>query len=328
MSDTENITMPTQTNSAINVSEDEYVEEEVEVSEDEVSADDEVAKLPLQSPSVDIKKTSKPASTPKKVKPTEAVKNAPMETPESMKSKSKSALVPGKNPFPSVGTWNSTNLSQINIRFPILTGKNETTNELTRESRPEARYWKAPIAFEYGGFVSESMRFDNVHIPFHTGKGYGENYVYMVLPIDAATAFAAAGKANAPTKVTENSLMEDKARWWKIANKVEGLFGVIINKKFHSKSLATIFDSTQSGISCNVILRFYCKAATDEKEPLRPTTPRSVSIEMVRGYIDTLDVSVQPPTRVSRQRAKVEPTAVSKDIATDSLIERLAALGL
>ena len=67
----------------------------------------------------------------------------------------------------------------MEISYPILTGKNETTNELTRSTRPEARYWKTPISFNHGNFTSETMRFDNVHIPFHTGVGYGSGYIYI-----------------------------------------------------------------------------------------------------------------------------------------------------
>jgi hypothetical protein len=55
-------------------------------------------------------------------------------------------------------------------------------NDLTRESRPEARYWRAPIIFRFGSFTSDTMRLENVHIPYHTGKGYGSSYVYMCLP--------------------------------------------------------------------------------------------------------------------------------------------------
>ena len=39
----------------------------------------------------------------------------------------------------------------------MLTGKNEATNELTRSTRPEARYWKAPISFKFGNFTSETI---------------------------------------------------------------------------------------------------------------------------------------------------------------------------
>lgn len=329
MSDSENVKPPTTVDSGEELDVQEYSEEEIEVTDDEGSADEETAKKPIQSPPVDSSSKGK-GSAKGKVQPTEAVKNAPMESPESVSKKGMIKFSPDKNPFPSNGVWNKDTLSQIKIAFPILTGKNETTNDLTRSTRPESRFWKAPIVFKYSNFTSETLRFDNVHIPFHTGKGYGDNFVYLMLPSEAGEAFSSSGKEVSPTKVVENSLMPDKARWWKIANKVEGLFGTIspATKRFQSKSLSTIFDATQSGMSCSVVLRFYCKAATEEKEPLRPTTARTVAVEMVRGYIDKLDINVQPPTRISRQRVKVEPTAKSADIASESLMERLSQLGL
>ena len=42
--------------------------------------------------------------------------------------------------FSSVGSWSPANISQIEIVFPVLTPKNESTNALTRSTRPEARY--------------------------------------------------------------------------------------------------------------------------------------------------------------------------------------------
>jgi hypothetical protein len=267
---------------------------------------------------------------PGKVTPSKQVKAMKMNTPESASSQSLTALSPDRNPFPTFGAWTPSALAQIEICFPVLTGKNETTNELTRSTKPEARYWKAPVTFKYGNFSSETMRFDNVHIPHHTGKGYGSSYVYLCLPGFVGSAFSEAGKKRAPTKVVENSLVPDDNRWWKIANKVENVFGVINQdtKRFHQKSLETVFDATQSGVSCSVILRFFCKASTTETEALRPITARTVAVEVARGYIGAVDINVQMPVRVNREKAKIEPTASSKDVATDSLMRRLGELGL
>lgn len=320
--------------------EDEYVEgdEEEEVIEEEVT-DDEAGGAQdtastvrtVESPAAQrVAQTPRSTPRPGRVKPSEEVKKMGMSTPESKKKSSGAVLSHDRSPFPTMGDWNPTTFSQIDIVFPILTGKNETTNELTRSTKPEARYWKAPVVFKFGNFTSETIRFNNVHIPFHTGKGYGSSYVYLCLPGFAGNAFAEAGKRRAPTKVTENSLVPDEQRWWKIANNVENAFGVISQqtKKFHSKSLETIFDATSAGISCSVILSFKCKAATSEKEALRPTTARTVAVEVVRGFIDEVDINVQMPVRVNREKRKADPVASSSDVATDSLMKRLAELGL
>lgn len=124
--------------------------------------------------------------TPGRVVPSDKVKNMEISSPQSSKARAGLTLTPDKNPFPSVGSWSPANISQIEFVFPVLTPKNESTNALIRSTRPEARYWKAPIVFKFGNFTSDTMRFDNVHIPFHTGKGYGSNYVYLCYTITSA----------------------------------------------------------------------------------------------------------------------------------------------
>ena len=265
-----------------------------------------------------------------KVVPSDQVKNMEMGSPQSHRLRNGTSITPDKNAFPAFGTWDPSTLSQIEICYPVLTGKNETTNELTRSTRPETRYWKAPIAFKYGNYTSDTMRFDNVYVLFHTGKAYGSSYVYICLPGYMGEAFRDAGKTRAPTKIVEASLIPDPQRWWEVANNVQESFGVINQqtRKFHKKSLETIFDASQSGISCSVTLKFNCKASTSETEALRPTTVRTVAVEVVRGFISEMDVNVQMPARVSREKAKVEPVATATDVATDDLMKRLADLGL
>jgi hypothetical protein len=314
----------------------EYVTDEEEGNEEGGNAEGEseaqgsIVEVTEPSPAASPARTPAKPKTPGKVKPSTEVKNMDMRSPQTAPAPKPRGVTlnPNSNPFPSFGNWTPETLSEIEISFPILTGKNETTNELTRSTKPEARYWKAPVVFKFGNFVSETIRINNVHSPFHTGKGYGSSYVYLCLPGFLGTAFAEAGKRRAPTKVVENSLVPDSQRWWKIANNVENSFGVITNSKFVSKSLETIFDATNNGISCSVILNFKCKAATTEKEPLRPTSIRTVSVEVVRAFINEMDLSVQMPTRVNREKPKKAPVANSGDVASDSLMKRLSELGL
>jgi hypothetical protein len=308
----------------------EYYEEEVEV---EVTDDEDDVETPG---SVETPAPVTPNKAPGKVRISKDVKSLKMKTPEGAKSPegtkppSNSSLNPNKNPFPAFGAWTLETLRQIDIEFPVLTSTDETTNELTRSTQPEARYWKKALTFKYGNFTSDTIRFDTVYIPFHSGKGYGSSFVYLSLPGFASNEFANAGKRRAPTMTTEKSLVPDSNRWWKVANKVDSSFGVVdqTTKKFHSKSLETIFDGTQSGVTAAVVLKFFCKAATGDKESLKPTTTRTVAVEVVRGYITSADVPVQMPMRVSKQKPKVEPAATARDMATDSLMRRLGDIGL
>lgn len=310
--------------------EEEILEEEVTDDEDNGPSEAPSSAMNVESPAASrtTETPSKP-KTPGRVAPSKEVKEMGIECPEVRKKRVEAKLF-AKDPFPTFGDWSPSKLAEIEISFPISTGKNETTNELTRSFKPEVRYWKAPIVFKHGNFTSVTIRFNNVHIPCHTGKGYGSSYVYLCLPRSVGEAFAEAGKRRASTKVGENSLVPDTERWWKIANNVENASSVInqTTKKFHTKSLETTFDATTSGISCCVILSFKFKAATTEKEALRPTTARTVSVEIVRGFINEVDINVQMPTRISREKPRKDPIACSADVATDSLLKRLAELGL
>lgn len=128
----------------------------------------------------------------------------------------------------------------------------------------------------------------------------------------------------------EASLIPDGQRWWKIANNVQEHFDIVNQetKMFHKKSLKTIFDSTSAEISCSVILRFYCKASTTDINNIRPITVRTVSVEVVRAFINQMNINIQIPTRINREKAKVEPVTTAADVAIDDLMKRLADLGI
>ena len=70
------------------------------------------------------------------------------------------------------------------------------------------------------------------------------------------------------------------------------------------------------------------KAHTEDRSPLKPTTPCTVSMEVVRAYVIDVGVDVQPPSRTERSRKVEKPLATPQDIATDSLMQRLRNRGL
>jgi len=316
--------------------EDSEEEVEIDVEESDVDEqDDDVDKVDGIDDVASVNSVSKPASTvasekPGKVKPSEAVKKMDIPSPEKPRPSGSKSLNPTRNPFPSVGGWTPEMLNQITVEFPTLNATNETTNELTRKTKPEARYWKGPIMFRYGNFTSDTIRVDNVPIPYHDGTDYGENFIYIALPGYFAEKFAEAGKTKRPTKVTENSLVPDPERWWKIANKVGDVFGVInpVTKKFINKSLATILQASRGGVTASLILRFKNKASTISTEPIKYTTVGTIAVEIERGFITELDVPVQKPTKVPKKTSKAAPPAIPKDIASDDLMKKLNALGV
>ena len=167
-----------------------------------------------------------------------------------------------RNPFVVTGTWSPETLKEVDIQCPSLTSSDETTNELTRANKPEARYWKSPIKFSAssGNWTSTTLRFNNVPIPYRESKGYGTSFVYLCLPGFVASAFAAAGKKVRPTVVYEPSLVPDGERWWKVVNNVSGNFGAVVRTGAGTEFVPKPLDTRSSGkeklgVTANVELR-------------------------------------------------------------------------
>lgn len=293
-----------------------FEEEEVEVTDDE---DDE--------PPTPVKEKT-PSKSPGKVNPTDAVKNMKHSSPSSARPSPRYKFSPSSNPFDSFGQWDEKSIGEINIAFPHLATKNESTNDLTRTNAPENRYWKAPITFSYSTFKSETLRFDNVQIPFMPSKGYGKSFVYMCLPWSIAPAFGDAGKTIRPTIVHEAKLNNDEVRWWKPLNKIDEKFGIIVDNKFVVKPPQTIMASTGKGMIVNVVVRFVCKAHTEDKSPLLSTTVCTIGVELERAFIAEIGVDCQPPTRVQAGSGPKGPVATRRDVATDDLSRKLTEMGL
>ena len=154
-------------------------------------------------------------------------------------------------------------MNQITITFPVLDGKCETTNELTRANKPENRYWKGTITFGFSGHVSDTMRFDNVHIPYIDSNGYGSNYAYFSLPGFCADIFQSAGKERRPTVVHENRVVPSKEYRWKIGNNLGDRVGAIRENKFEKVLLDVLFSTSSKGVKVNLIARFVAKAHTE-----------------------------------------------------------------
>lgn len=82
------------------------------------------------------------------------------------------------------------------------------------------------------------------------------------------------------------------------------------------------------GITVNAAAKFKAKASIADMSSLKPLTSCTMAIKIDKAYILATDVDVQMPARVNRSKAKVEPLTTTKDIATDSLMQRLSELSL
>ncbi|KAN0068894.1 hypothetical protein V8E54_013063 [Elaphomyces granulatus] len=152
----------------------------------------------------------------------------------------------------------------------------------------------------------------------------------MALPGFAAEIFSAAGKKTRPTIVNEKALQPDATRWWKTVNGLDGKFGkVSTSGLFEPVSLeALVGDLGGRGVIVNVVGRFYAKASTDNKQSISSVTPQTLQFEVDRMYLTGISSDIEPPVRVSTKKDKPTPAMVKADIATDKLLQELAALGL
>lgn len=61
---------------------------------------------------------------------------------------------------------------------------------------------------------------------------------------------------------------------------------------------------------------------------IKPIIVRTASVEVVRAFITQVDINVQMPTRINREKAKMEPIATAGDVAIDDLMKRPSDLGM
>ncbi|KAN0075752.1 hypothetical protein V8E54_007022 [Elaphomyces granulatus] len=262
-------------------------------------------------------------STPGKVFIPAPVLAMPMRSPQT-------ELVTAKNTFEVTGAWTPGTLSSIRIIYPTLSSEIETTNDLTRENNPEKRFRKGALTFRYGNWTSDTIRFNNVAIPSGKGGKYGTSFVNVALPGFAAEIFSAAGKKTRPTIVNEKALQPDTVRWWKTVNGLEGKFGKVSTAGvFEPISLeALVGEMGGRGVIVNVVGRFYAKASTDNRQNIGSVTPQTLQFEVDRMFLVGISSDIEPPVRMSMKKDKPIPAMVKADIATDKLLQDLAALGL
>jgi len=322
----------------------EEFEEELEVSgsedEEEVEEIEKVEEIPLGDaallpPSTQVSTPSQKSQVAPVVKSGAAVKTTPRGKVVPSPEVASLDLTRGSGSNPAVnrlvdGNWNEKSFNSVNIVFPLLSSKDETTNELTRKNSPEKRFWKGTISFVDGLHTRNTIVIRGVGIPYHDNPKYGLDFVYLALPGYMAAHFAECGMKRRPTVANEKNLVADPNRWWKIANKVSDRFGIAnpVKKTFERVALPTLFTSTNKGIICNVELRFLNKASTENEQSLTATVPQTIAVEVIRGYIVTTDVDIQGPTRIARNTETVKPSYSAADFATDTVMQRLASLGL
>lgn len=236
-----------------------------------------------------------------------------------------------KDPFLSLSGWSDGHMHRLHILMPTEDDMIETTNDLTRDRCPEMRYWKSIITFWSGNFDSNCIRLSNIQIPFVGNKNYGKNYVYMSLPIELRERILIAVGKDYILNPDDKTIPKQNGYWYKAVNGIEGSFGIgdPVTRDFAPRDIGDIFAATGLGIVATVHLKFFCKANTTKMQDLNSAVPRTVSVELIRGYISNIKVKVPPPQRRAGAASEEQiPVLTSNDLADEKLIRDLRKLGL
>lgn len=119
---------------------------------------------------------------------------------------------PAKNPFWSVGMWSPEHLQYLKAHIGEV---EETTGDFTRKTKPNARYWKAPISFSYGAYKSRIIKMENRDVPFAKSTNYGDSYVYANLDRNIASLIQAAAQEKALlVSVDDPKVHGPPDTWW------------------------------------------------------------------------------------------------------------------
>lgn len=234
-----------------------------------------------------------------------------------------------KNPFTSSFVWDRESFAAVTVNAAPLTYDHETTNDQTRMNNPEHRYWKCTLDFSCAGYNSDTIRIVNVSIPYSPSRNYGQTYVYAALPMWLREAVATATKLRRPTNVDDASLTINSEQWWKTVNFKPDAFGAATpDGKFHNVPLAAYFSASKCGLIATLVMKFQHKTGTVGRQPLTPSEPGKVTIDVIRGYIHKLNVDMAGPIRILKNKPEVIPRTHKGDLADEGLIAQLTSMGL
>lgn len=105
-------------------------------------------------------------------------------------------------------------------------------------------------------------------------------------------------------------------------------FGTQGKDSFSVVPLQTLFTKIKNGITATLIIRIFHKASTMGRQSLQSTDMGKVSIDVIRGYLTGINVEMQGAPRITKTKEAEVLPAFAKDVATESLVDQLAKLGL
>lgn len=263
-----------------------------------------------------------------KVRPTTAVKEHLSKAPSPAGSPTPPTNV---NTFESFNKWDAINSKGIKITFPKLVSKDEVTVEAIKLSHPDERYWGRDVVFTYGTHLARFIKLEKIPVPYISGERYGNNFVYIGLPLWLREKLVESGKSVRRVLPDENRLEPNNRYWWKAINKFDGKIGFAHKDspgEFIPKSVNDIFQTTGNGFLMNVQIAIRAKCSSEERKPLSATTPFTLGVRLLCGWIQDINVVTLPPTRVANDANVMAPIACTSDFGSDALAAKMSALGL
>ncbi|TQS35286.1 hypothetical protein Golomagni_04298 [Golovinomyces magnicellulatus] len=220
------------------------------------------------------------------------------------------------NPFIVVGIWIQKTLNGVTAILPSHKSFVEITSESSEKTdSSSSRFWMAPILFAR----------EEVQIPYCQEIGYGSKFIHICLPDSLRNLLKDSKNTSYPLQINEKNLI-GAGGWWKSVHLTRNTLGCIQmeDMSFSPISINRIMKKTGKGLKVTLNVRFVCKASTDSTKELDECTQRSVGIEVLRGYITSIDSDVFPPIR----RAPSPPKPLAKDITTDQILMKISSLNL
>ncbi|RKF80007.1 hypothetical protein GcM1_197017 [Golovinomyces cichoracearum] len=229
------------------------------------------------------------------------------------------------NPFIVVGIWIEKTLNEVTAILPSHESFVEITSEFSNKTNSSSRFWMAPIIFTRHNYRCDTIRIEEVPIPNCQEIGYGIKFIHVCLPDSLRNLLKDSKNTSYPLQMNERNLI-GAGGWWKSVHLTKNSLGCIQmeDMSFSPISINKIMKMTGKGLKATLNVRFVCKASTDSTKELNECTQRTVGVEVLRGYITSIDTDVIPPIR----RAPPPPKPLAKDITTDQIVMKILNLNL
>lgn len=206
------------------------------------------------------------------------------------------------SPFHKIGSWDKETLANVCVQFlkvPKICGNFEIH----------------PINFKNGLYSSDTLKINNVSIPFSSDKGYGHDYIYICLP-DVIEELVKTNAARKFPNLIASKYYGEAGEWWKPAYDIKGVFKVADKNLICTPvSLEKILNHTKMGVRANIQAEFSVKRRLFSVENI-------IKVKILNAFITSTDVDAKLPTPVGIIPGQPMPQDITSD-DTMKILEQL-----